>query len=211
MKNILILLIAINFTIGLIFNAYLPFYVDEAYYWVWSKVLAAGYLDHPPMVAFSIYLTTIFGNSTFFIRLNALLCYLITTIIVYKLAKKIYNENTGIVAAAIVALSPAITMGMSLATPDAPLVLFWALTIYFAYSAIYDGEKAKDYILAGLFLGLAMDSKYSLYCLHFLCLYLCFSLAKKVFKLQNLFNASFCTNCICASFILELHAWLGIF
>ncbi|NVN13106.1 4-amino-4-deoxy-L-arabinose transferase, partial [Nguyenibacter vanlangensis] len=24
---------------------------DEAYYWVWSRALAPGYLDHPPMVA----------------------------------------------------------------------------------------------------------------------------------------------------------------
>lgn len=161
MRNILIFLIAINFAIGLIFNAYLPFYVDEAYYFIWSKFLASGYLDHPPMVAFSIYLTTIFGNSAFFIRLNAWLCYLITTIIVYKLTKKIYNENSAIVAAAVVALSPAITMGMSLATPDAPLVLFWALTLYFAYNALYDGQSSKDYILTGIFLGLAMDSKYS--------------------------------------------------
>ena len=27
---------------------------DEAYYWVWSRALAPGYLDHPPMVALMI-------------------------------------------------------------------------------------------------------------------------------------------------------------
>ena len=29
----------------------MPLSPDEAYYWVWSHALAAGYLDHPPMVA----------------------------------------------------------------------------------------------------------------------------------------------------------------
>jgi 4-amino-4-deoxy-L-arabinose transferase-like glycosyltransferase len=27
---------------------------DEAYYWMWSKHLAFGYYDHPPMVALVI-------------------------------------------------------------------------------------------------------------------------------------------------------------
>ena len=31
--------------------ASLPLVPDEAYYWVWSRALAAGYPDHPPMVA----------------------------------------------------------------------------------------------------------------------------------------------------------------
>ena len=29
----------------------LPLAPDEAYYWVWSRDLQGGYLDHPPMVA----------------------------------------------------------------------------------------------------------------------------------------------------------------
>ena len=28
-----------------------PLAPDEAYYWVWSRNLQGGYLDHPPMVA----------------------------------------------------------------------------------------------------------------------------------------------------------------
>ena len=31
--------------------AYTPLTFDEAYYWTWSKHLAGGYYDHPPMVA----------------------------------------------------------------------------------------------------------------------------------------------------------------
>jgi hypothetical protein len=31
-----------------------PLAFDEAYYWQWSKNLAWGYYDHPPLIAFMI-------------------------------------------------------------------------------------------------------------------------------------------------------------
>src|SRR5271154_5867336 len=47
---------------------------DEAYYTLWSRSLAWGYLDHPPMVAAWIRAsTTLFGPSEFGVRaLNTL-------------------------------------------------------------------------------------------------------------------------------------------
>ena len=35
----------------LVAAAITPLTFDEAYYWMWSKSLAGGYYDHPPMVA----------------------------------------------------------------------------------------------------------------------------------------------------------------
>src|SRR5580658_8827432 len=32
-------------------SAVMPLAPDEAYYWAWSRALAPGYFDHPPMVA----------------------------------------------------------------------------------------------------------------------------------------------------------------
>ena len=37
--------------VRLVVAATVPLSPDETYYWVWSRALAAGYLDHPPMVA----------------------------------------------------------------------------------------------------------------------------------------------------------------
>ena len=46
-----------------------PLSFDEAYYWLWSKHLAAGYLDHPPLIAFLIRAgTTIFGDTSTGVR-----------------------------------------------------------------------------------------------------------------------------------------------
>ena len=47
---------------------------DEAYYWQWSRYLSLGYYDHPPMIAWGIWLTTkLFGQTEFAVRLPTIL------------------------------------------------------------------------------------------------------------------------------------------
>src|SRR5260370_6912882 len=48
----------------LVAAAYTPLTFDEAYYWMWSKALAGGYYDHPPMVAVVIRLGTLIARDT---------------------------------------------------------------------------------------------------------------------------------------------------
>src|SRR4030095_4111261 len=48
----------------LIAAAFTPITFDEAYYWMWSKHLAGGYYDHPPMVAVVIRLGTLIAGDT---------------------------------------------------------------------------------------------------------------------------------------------------
>jgi hypothetical protein len=44
--------------------AWTPLTFDEAYYWMWSKNLAGGYYDHPPMVALVIRAGTLIAGDT---------------------------------------------------------------------------------------------------------------------------------------------------
>ena len=56
--------------VRLVCAALVPLAFDEAYYWLWSKHIAGGYLDHPPMVAVVIRLgTLIAGDTEFGVRL----------------------------------------------------------------------------------------------------------------------------------------------
>src|SRR4029450_11155314 len=48
----------------LIAAAFTPITLDGAYYWMWSKHLAGGYYDHPPMVAVVIRLGTLIAGDT---------------------------------------------------------------------------------------------------------------------------------------------------
>jgi hypothetical protein len=48
----------------LVAAAVTPLTFDEAYYWMWSKNLAGGYYDHPPMVALVIRAGTLIAGDT---------------------------------------------------------------------------------------------------------------------------------------------------
>jgi len=50
--------------VRLVAAVYVPLTFDEAYYWTWSKHLAGGYYDHPPMVAVVIRLGTLIAGDT---------------------------------------------------------------------------------------------------------------------------------------------------
>ena len=60
--------------VRLVAAAFTPLTFDEAYYWMWSKALAGGYYDHPPMVALVIRAgTLIAGDTAFGVRLVSIL------------------------------------------------------------------------------------------------------------------------------------------
>ena len=55
--------------IRLVCAAIAPLSFDESLYWVWSKHIAGGYYDHPPVNPILIRLgTTLFGNTQFGVR-----------------------------------------------------------------------------------------------------------------------------------------------
>ncbi|MEL6304425.1 MAG: glycosyltransferase family 39 protein, partial [Bacteroidota bacterium] len=61
--KLFIALTVILFLLNLIQSGLTELIYDEAYYWYYAKNLAWGYFDHPPLVAFMIYLgTQLFDN-----------------------------------------------------------------------------------------------------------------------------------------------------
>src|SRR3978361_1106176 len=72
--------------------AWTPLTFDEAYYWMWSKHLAGGYYDHPPMVAFVIRLgTLIAGDTELGVRLISILLALPLSWAVYRAAAILFG------------------------------------------------------------------------------------------------------------------------
>ncbi|MCY1035073.1 glycosyltransferase family 39 protein [Corallococcus sp. BB11-1] len=120
-------------------------YFDEAYYWQWARHLAWGYFDHPPLVAWLI--------AALGIRGTALLCGLGTGAAVWGLARDVYGSKD--VAWRALALWSVVPVGIISgvwATPDSPMLLFWALGLWALYR--------ERWVLAGLTCGLALLSKY---------------------------------------------------
>src|ERR1700749_3202797 len=62
-RNTALTILALT-ALRLVAAAWTPLTFDEAYYWLWSKHLAGGYYDHPPMVALVIRAGTMIAGDT---------------------------------------------------------------------------------------------------------------------------------------------------
>ena len=134
--------------------------VDESHYLLYSRHLAWGYFDHPPMVAFLAALTTLFGDGVFWVRLGPIICSTTSLILLRYLALALYeDERLALWAAVLLQLMPYQHLLMVGLLPDATLNLFWCGTLLAVWHAIRTG-KWSMWILTGLLFGGALLSKY---------------------------------------------------
>lgn len=134
--------------------------VDESHYLLYSRHLAWGYFDHPPMVAFLAALTTLFGDGVFWVRLGPILCSTISLIILRYLALELYNDQRlAFWAAFLLQLMPYQQLLMVGLLPDATLNLFWCATLLAVRHVLKTG-KWSMWILTGLLFGGTLLSKY---------------------------------------------------
>ncbi len=121
----------------LVVAARLPLSGDEAYYWEWSRRLAFGYVDHPPMVAWLIALSALGAKNAFLIRLPFVLCGLGAAIAISAFATRAAgDERAGAVAALLLSLAPFATIAFTMAAPDGPELFFWSLSLYLGLRAL---------------------------------------------------------------------------
>jgi 4-amino-4-deoxy-L-arabinose transferase-like glycosyltransferase len=132
----------------------------ESYLWVCSQRPALGYYDYPGMIAWMGWLsTTLFGHSPLGVRAVTILCSGAMIGLVFLTARRLYDEKVGRLAAFLAALVPILFAFAAEATPDGPCLFFWSATAW-ALSHALSGDSPRWWYPAGLFLGLAMDSKY---------------------------------------------------
>lgn len=153
------------------FAAVLPLFPDEAYYWEWSRRLAAGYFDHPPGIAWAIAAGTgAFallgaGISPLAVRSVPVLCGLAACLAVVGIARRTGGDRAALYAALVICTMPLAATGLVLATPDAPLMAATGACLYAVVRAIQapvrSGASLQWWCLAGIALGLAFASKYT--------------------------------------------------
>ena len=103
---------------------------DEAYYWIYSRVLAWGYFDHPPMVALSVRLGESFGHGNIFTRLGTVMFSAATIYFGFKAIPEYLREvRFYILAFASVVLFHVYSF---IVTPDSSL-LFFVVLFFYAY------------------------------------------------------------------------------
>ncbi|MBW1870831.1 MAG: glycosyltransferase family 39 protein, partial [Deltaproteobacteria bacterium] len=133
---------------------------DAAYYWTRSTSLAWGYYDHGPLVAWLIRLgTALFGDSELGVRFGSLLCSCLTSWMVFVLARNLTsNERHSFWIAVLMSISPLLSVGAVVHTPDAALVAAWSLAAWFGL-LVFRTDKMTAWIGMGACVGLAILSK----------------------------------------------------
>jgi hypothetical protein len=139
-------------------------HVDEAQYWYWSQALEWGYFSKPPLLVGLIRLSTgLFGHGLLGVKALAMVAWLLSSAVLWRLGKAMGSERAGVAAAALLAASTASgLLGLSVTT-DSVLMLFWSLVMLGAWRAAHaQGAAAwRWWALTGVALGLAVLSKYT--------------------------------------------------
>ena len=147
--------------VRLVVAASAPLSADEAYYWVWSRALAPGYLDHPPMVAAWIWAgTLVAGEGALGVRLLAPLAAAGGSVVLAAAGARLFSPMAGLRAAVMLNATLMLSAGAVTMTPDTPLMLFWTLALY-ALARLAGGGGGVWWLAVGVAAGLGLDSKYT--------------------------------------------------
>lgn len=142
---------------------------DEVYYRIFALFLDWSYFDHPPMVAWLIRLTTLGADVApdGFVRLGAVVIGTINTLLIYRITKRVCSsEKAGIISALLYngSIYGFIISGTFI-MPDTPLTLFWLLAMERLITILPSNKigvkERRNMLLASLYIGLAMLSKYT--------------------------------------------------
>src|SRR4051794_15257728 len=156
------LTVAALLALRLVAAVYTPLTFDEAYYWTWSKHLAGGYYDHPPMVAVLIRLgTLVAGNTELGVRLVSILLAIPMSFAVYRSAEILFGGRR-LAASATILLNVTLmaALGTVIVTPDAPLLVASSFVLFYLAKVLATGRGAW-WLAVGAAVGAALLSKYT--------------------------------------------------
>ena len=135
---------------------------DEAYYWNYKEFLDFGYLDHPPLIAWIIWLGTgLFGDNEFGVRIIIFIFSIGTLFFIYKLTSLLFDRTSAYIAIFLVSILPFTAASGYLATTDGLLVFFWSTSLYFLARAFIE-KSSSSWIGVGVCVGLGLLSKYTM-------------------------------------------------
>tara|TARA_B100000575_G_scaffold293658_1_gene305798 strand:- start:6429 stop:7829 length:1401 start_codon:yes stop_codon:yes gene_type:complete len=135
---------------------------DEAQYWLWSKKLDFGYFSKPPFLSWFIWLyISIFGESFVSLKMMPSLVYFLVAVSLYNLCRNIGLEKLSSLSCVFLFLFiPAVSFSSFFVTTDLFLIFFWTLSLSFLIK-IKKSPSTINFILLGIFIGLAFLSKYA--------------------------------------------------
>jgi 4-amino-4-deoxy-L-arabinose transferase-like glycosyltransferase len=157
-----LLAIALLTVLRIVAATLLPLSADEAYYWLWSQHLGAGYYDHPPAIAWTIRAgTALFGATSLGVRIGGIALSVLASAFVWRAGAILFKSaDAGARAALFFNLTLMVAVETLSATPDAPALAAAAAVLY-ALAKIEETGKGAWWLAVGIAAGLGLLSKYT--------------------------------------------------
>ena len=146
------------FALKLVIIAQTSLVDDEAYYFLWTRHLALGYVEHAPLLTWFLKASALlFGETGLGVRLLGVLSFAGLSAVLYLFGKDLRDRRTGLLLATAFNLTPFFAGASLVMTTDTPLVIFLFLTLWAYHRGLFLRESWLPW--AGVFLGLALLSK----------------------------------------------------
>ena len=137
-------------------------FFDEAQYWAWSQDPALGYFSKPPLIAWIIgAATTACGPEEACVRLPSPLLHTATSLAVFWLGSRLYDDRIGALSALAFATLPGVSLSAGLISTDVPLLLCWALALV-GFAALFETDELWPGLLLGAAFGAGLNAKYAM-------------------------------------------------
>ncbi|NCP21957.1 MAG: 4-amino-4-deoxy-L-arabinose transferase [Zetaproteobacteria bacterium] len=158
-KALFIFYIFLFFIVNIAQSVFTELIDDEAYYWLWSKNLAWGYFDHPPMVALWIKISSLFFNGELGVRFFSAFMFGFTIYFIWNLID--FKEKWQHIHLFFLLTTAVILFNFYgfITVPDTPLFFFTALFLY-AYKQFLSKNSLKIALLLGFAMAGMLYSKY---------------------------------------------------
>ncbi len=140
---------------------------DEAYYHEWSQRLDWCYFSKGPGVAVAMRVSTaIFGHSEFGVRFFAPILALGTSLILYWLARRMYEDRVAFWAVVVMNLTPLFNAGGLVMSIDPLSIFFWTAALATLWLALEQGSGDEPrfslwWPASGLLIGLGFLCKWT--------------------------------------------------
>lgn len=141
-------------------SIFTPLLNDEPYYWLYSKYLSWGYLDHPPMIAFLIRIGNTLLPGEIGVRFLSVICGSLTFLIMYKIIEGETDKPLNFKLVTMLMVSSIfLNLYSFMALPDTPMLFFGALFLYL-YRKYINADNLFNIISLGIVMACLLYSKY---------------------------------------------------
>lgn len=136
---------------------------DEAYYFLWSERLDWSYYSKGPGVAYAMALGTgLLGDNEFGLRFLSPLLALGTSLLLFFLARRLFNESVAVWTVVLMNVVPIFQVGALVMTIDPLSIFFWTAGLCCFWLALEKTPRFSAFwILGGLVVGLGFLAKYT--------------------------------------------------